>query len=91
MPDFTEHQKYGEDISGGRIPPQAVDVERSVLGAMMIDREALPKALEVLDETSFYNPTHQNHVRAMIARFQKAEPVDAVTLVEKLRRRGQLN
>jgi replicative DNA helicase len=84
-------QKFGNDISAGRIPPQAVDVERSVLGAMLIDREALPKALEVLDDSAFYNPTHQKYFKAMTALFEKAEPVDSVTLVEELRRRGQLN
>ena len=88
MADMNEHS--GE-LSGSRIPPQAVDVERSVLGAMLIDREALPRALEVLDNASFYNPTHQKYFNAMIALFEKGEPIDAVTLVEELRRRGQLN
>ncbi|TAK66641.1 MAG: replicative DNA helicase [Bacteroidetes bacterium] len=90
MAEYYE-QKFSGEPSGGRIPPQAVDVERSVIGAMLIDREALPKALEALDGTSFYNPTHQKYFNAMIALFEKGDPVDAVTLVEELRRRGQLN
>jgi len=76
---------------GGRIPPQAVDVEKSVLGAILIDKEAAPKVLELLDPTSFYNPTHQKIFQAMMALFEKGDPIDAVTLVEELRRRGQLN
>ncbi len=91
MADYYEQKNYNNDQNPSRIPPQAVEVERSVLGAMLIDREALPKALEVLDSTSFYNPTHQKFFNAMIALFEKGEPVDAVTLTEELRRRGQLN
>jgi replicative DNA helicase len=75
----------------GRIPPQAVDVEKAVLGAMLIDKEAVPKVLELLDGTSFYSPIHQKFFVAMTALFEKGEPVDAVTLVEELRRRGDLN
>ncbi|MBI4547961.1 MAG: replicative DNA helicase [Ignavibacteriae bacterium] len=77
--------------TSGRVPPQAVDVEKAVLGAMLIDKEAVPKVLEMLNEESFYNPTHQKIFRSMIALFDKGEPVDAVTVVEELRRRGELN
>jgi len=77
--------------AGGRIPPQATDVEKSVLGAMLIDKEATPKVLELLDNSSFYNPTHQKYFLAISALFEKGEPVDTVTLAEELRRRGQLN
>jgi len=81
-----------ESVSiGGRIPPQAVDVEKFVLGAMLIDKEAAPKVLELLDATCFYNPTHQKIFQAMMALFEKGDPIDAITLVEELRRRGQLN
>src|ERR1051326_2546800 len=76
---------------GGRVPPQAVDVEKVVLGAMLIDKEAAPKTLELLDVGSFYNPTHQKIFQAMTSLFEKGEPIDAVTVVEELRRRGQLN
>lgn len=78
-------------IEGGRIPPQAVDVERAVLGAMLIDKEAVAKVLELLDHTSFYSPTHQKLFSAMISLFEKGEPIDSVTAVEELRRRGDLN
>ncbi len=84
-------QILAEAAAAGRIPPQATDVERSVLGAMLLDKEALPKVLELLDPTSFYNPTHQKFFEAMVALFEKGDPVDAVTLVEELRRRGTLN
>ena len=77
--------------SQGRVPPQAVDVEKAVLGAMLIDKEAAPKALELLDPTSFYNPTHQKIFQSMVSLFEKGEAIDAVTVVEELRRRGLFN
>ncbi len=75
----------------GRVPPQAVDVERAVLGAMLIDKEAAPKTFDILDTSSFYNPAHQKIFGAMVALFERAEPIDAVTVLDELRRRGTLN
>jgi replicative DNA helicase len=75
----------------GRIPPQAVDVEKAVLGAMLIEKEAVSKVLEFLDAASFYSPLHQKLFRGMMSLFEKEEPIDAVTLVEELRRRGELD
>ncbi len=77
--------------SEGRIPPQAVDVEKAVLGAMLIDREAVPKALEVLNDDSFYSPMHRKIFRAMNGLFERSEPVDAVTVTEEMRKMGSLD
>ncbi|HYQ87136.1 MAG TPA: replicative DNA helicase [Bacteroidota bacterium] len=85
------HAPVESSASQGRVPPQAVDVEKAVLGAMLIDKEAAPKALELLDPTSFYNPTNQKLFQSMVSLFEKGEAIDAVTVVEELRRRGQLN
>ena len=71
---------------GGRIPPQAVDVEQYVLCAMMLDREAVAVALEVISETDFYRPEHQLIFGAMLSLYQKNEPVDLITLKEELSR-----
>lgn len=88
-------QLYDLNASGvssaeGRVPPQAVDVEMAVLGAMLLEKEAISKALEILDDTVFYKPAHQKIFAAMIALFERGEPVDLLTLVEELRRRGDL-
>jgi replicative DNA helicase len=74
----------------GRVPPQAVDVEMAVLGAMLLEKEAIAKAIEILHEDAFYKPAHQMIFAAMIALFERSEPVDLITLIEELRRRGQL-
>jgi replicative DNA helicase len=74
----------------GRIPPQAVDVEMAVLGAMLLDKEAIAKAIEVLAEGDFYKPAHQYIYSAILQLFERNEPVDLITLTEELRRRGHL-
>lgn len=86
-----EKQSFVNNTTAGRIPPQAVDVEKAVLGAMLIEKETVPKVLELLDASSFYNPTNQKIFQAMTSLFEKGDPIDAVTIVEELRRRGQLN
>jgi replicative DNA helicase len=77
--------------ASGRIPPQAVEIEKAVLGAMLIEKEAVAKVLELLDAASFYSPIHHKIYQAMLSLFEKGDPIDAVTVIEELRRRGQLN
>jgi replicative DNA helicase len=76
--------------SEGRVPPQAVDIEIAVLGAMLLDKEAMSKVLAILDESAFYKPAHQFIYKAMIDLFERSEPVDVITLTEELKRRGDL-
>lgn len=85
-------RKAIESPSGGegRIPPQAVDIEAQVLGAMLLEREAISKVIEVLDEDAFHADYHKKIYQAIIAMFERSEPVDTITLAEELRRRGHL-
>ena len=73
----------------GRVPPQAADVEQSVLGAMLIEREAIPKAIEILPSEAFYDARHQRIYQAMLGLFERGNPVDLITLTEELKRRGE--
>ena len=70
-------------------PPAAVDIEASVLGAMMIEREAVPKAIELLSSNSFYLKEHKLIFDAMVSLFESGEPIDTVTLYEELKKREQ--
>ncbi len=74
----------------GRIPPQAVEIESQVLGAMLLEREAIAKVIEVLDEDAFHAEYHRKIYQAILAMFDRSEPVDTITLAEELRRRGHL-
>ena len=52
--------------SSGRVPPQAMEVEMSVLGAMLLEKEAISRSLEILDEDAFYKPAHVEIFKAII-------------------------
>ena len=73
-----------------RVPPQNLDAERSVLGAMLLDAEAIPHVVEVLDEDFFYRDAHKKIYRAIISLFDRNEAVDILTSVEMLRKQGAL-
>ena len=75
----------------GRVPPQAVEVEKAVLGAMLIEREAIPQAIEVLPPEAFYSDKHQKIYMAALSLFERDNPVDLITLTEELKRRDQLD
>jgi replicative DNA helicase len=74
----------------GRIPPQAVEIEAQVLGAMLLEREAIARVIEVLDDDAFHADYHRKIFQAVLAMFDRSEPVDIITLAEELRRRGHL-
>src|SRR5256885_11083753 len=72
------------------IPPQNLDAEESVLGAMMLSPGAIGAVSEVLDAGDFYRESHARIYRAALALYAKGEPVDAITLVDELEERGDL-
>ncbi len=71
-------------------PPAALDVERMVLGAMLIEGEAVPKALEILKPENFYDKKHGYVFNAIAALYEANEPVDTVTLYEELKKDGKI-
>ena len=75
----------------GRIPPNSIEAEQSVLGAMIIDKEAINSALEIIKPEDFYKEANREIFETMIVLFNKNEPVDLITLSEELKRRGTLD
>ena len=86
---MTQSPNGGQDL--GRMPPQAVEVEQAVLGAMMLEQRAIVRAVEILDESCFYHAPHSRIFAAMIDLFERGTAVDQLTLTEELKRRGQLD
>ena len=78
------------NINGGNMPPQAVELEESVLGALMLDANALNTAIELLHEEYFYKPEHQVIFRAIHKLFEQNQPVDMLTVTNQLRQSGEL-
>jgi replicative DNA helicase len=73
------------------VPPQNLDAEESVLGAMMLSPGAIGAVSEVLDAGDFYRESHSKTYRAALALYARGEPVDAITLVDELEERGDLD
>ncbi|MCU7516725.1 MAG: replicative DNA helicase, partial [Ignavibacteria bacterium] len=71
-------------------PPSAPEVEMAVLGAMMIEKEAVPKGIELLTPEAFYVKQHKLIFEAIQSLFEANEPVDTVTLYEELKKKGQI-
>ena len=74
----------------GRIPPHNIEAEQSVLGAMILDKEAIIIVSEILKSEDFYKEAHREIYEAVIDLYNKDEPVDLVTLSEELSGRGTL-
>jgi len=72
------------------VPPQNLDAEESVLGAMMLSPGAIGAVSETLSATDFYRESHAKIYRAALHLYGRGEPVDAITLVDELERRGEL-
>jgi replicative DNA helicase len=72
------------------VPPQNVEAEESVLGAMLLSATAVGTVSEILDASHFYRDRHAAVYRAMLGLWAKGEPVDAITLADELDERGEL-
>ena len=84
---ITYDQAFGLN---GNTPPQAVALEEAVLGALMLDQAALINAIETLHVEYFYKAEHQAVYRAIRKLFEQSQPVDLLTVVERLRLDGEL-
>ncbi len=74
----------------GRIPPQAIDLEEAVLGAMMLEQNALTNVVDILKAEVFYKEAHQKIFNAIHVLFSDSEPVDILTVTQKLQKQGEL-
>src|SRR4051812_25238572 len=72
------------------VPPQNLEAEESVLGAMMLSPGAIGAVSEILDAGDFYRESHAKIYRAALALYAKGEPVDAITLTDQLEERSEL-
>ena len=74
----------------GKVPPQALELEEAVLGALMLEKDALTEVVDVLRPESFYHERHQLIYKAILSLFSKSEPVDLLTVTNRLRETGEL-
>lgn len=91
--DFDQKRigNFGSDnLVGGRIPPQDVEAEKAVLGAMLLDKHAVSPAIELLQPDYFYSNANEKIFGAMLGLYTKNTEIDVITLREELRRTGDL-
>ncbi|OGN03385.1 MAG: replicative DNA helicase [Candidatus Yanofskybacteria bacterium RIFCSPHIGHO2_01_FULL_42_12] len=81
---MSEFSSKPFDAAQGKLPPQNIEAERSLLGSLVIDREAINKVADFLRPEDFYNRSHQNIYRAIFSLFEKREPIDLLSISNKL-------
>ena len=74
----------------GKLPPQAIELEEAVLGALMLDNEALSDTIDILKPEYFYKIEHQKIFDSIIVLFNESKPVDILTIIEQLKKSGEL-
>jgi replicative DNA helicase len=80
----------GAPLGGDRQPPQDLGAEQSVLGGMLLSKDAIADVVEVLRPADFYRPAHQTVYECILDLYGRGEPADAVTVSAELHRRGEL-
>ncbi len=92
-PQNQTFKKKGTIVSleKGKLPPQALDLEEAVLGAMMIDKEAIDTVIDILHPDVFYKEQHTLIYNALFQLFQESQPTDLLTVSEQMRKDGTLD
>jgi replicative DNA helicase len=77
-------------LGQGKIPPQAIDFEEAVLGALMIDKNALNEVIDILEPECFYKEAHQEIYSVIKTLFANSQPIDILTVSDGLRKKSKL-
>jgi len=75
----------------GKLPPQAIDLEEAVLGAIMLEKDAIIAVMDIIRPESFYKEAHQKIYKAVLDLSQELQPIDILTVTEELRKRDELD
>ena len=87
---FPQREANNRPAARERLTPQSLEAEQSTLGAMLMERDAVARAVEVLTVDDFYRELHKEIFKSVLKLFDKGEPIDIVTIAEDLRRNGKL-
>jgi replicative DNA helicase len=78
-------------MEAGKLPPQAPELEQAVLGALMLERNAVNEAIDILQPESFYVEAHRRIFTAIQDLFRNDQPIDILTVTEELKKRSELD
>ncbi|MCF1191889.1 replicative DNA helicase [Mangrovimonas sp. AS39] len=79
------------NLERGKIPPQSIDLEEVVLGAMMIDKKGVDEVIDILSPDAFYKESHKHIFEAIFQLFEGSEPIDLLTVSSQLKKNGKLD
>lgn len=91
MPDSKKRDKKDSVAASGKVPPQNLDAEKSLLGAILIDEEVLANVSETVKPDDFYDKRHRSIYDAMLRLYERHKPVDLLTLSDELEKRDELD
>ena len=83
MLERVRKEHYSENALD-RLPPQNIEAEQAVLGAILLENESLSSAMEIMTSNDFYRESHRKIFSAMLDLYEKNEPIDLITLTEQL-------
>jgi replicative DNA helicase len=86
----SEIRDLTTSFPAGKLPPQALDMEEAVLGALLLEKDALHRIMDILQPEMFYKLANQEIYEAIISLFHNSEPIDILTVKESLKKAGKL-
>jgi replicative DNA helicase len=79
------------NLEKGKLPPQALDLEEAVLGAMMIDKKGVDEVIDILQPDAFYKDAHKHIFEAIFQLFTDSQPIDLLTVSAQLKKSAKLD
>ncbi len=79
------------NLEKGKLPPQVVELEEAVLGAMMIDKKGVDDVIDILQPDAFYKEAHKHIFEAIVQLFTETQPIDLLTVSAQLKKNGKLD
>ena len=79
------------NLKNAKLPPQALELEEAVLGAMLIDKKGVDEVIDLLQPDAFYKTGHKHIFESIHSLFQNSEPIDLLTVSSDLKKKGKLN
>ncbi len=89
--NFPKKTNIDQALDYGKLPPQALDLEEAVLGAIMLEKDAIIAVMDIIHPGSFYKDTHQKIFKVVLDLSQELQPIDILTVTEELRKRDELD
>src|SRR3990170_6186104 len=90
-PDIEREFAMSTNPPVDRVPPHNLEAEQSVLGSMLLERDAIARVVELVRPEDFYRDAHRKIFEVVVELFERGEPADLVSVTERLRSKGQLD